>query len=68
MKYWIDEQSGCRMCEPNCADEWLQFMWEIGFDYDGCSSVDSLKELVDELIDMSKKARSCLKDGKIFPN
>ena len=39
----------------------------IGFDYDGCNTVESLKGLVDELIDMSKKARDCLHTGKLFP-
>ena len=34
MRYWINED-WIRMCEPNTADEWLKFIWEIGFDYDG---------------------------------
>lgn len=62
MRYWIDEQTGCRMCEPNCADEWLQFMWEIGCDYDGYN----LKQLIDELVDASIQARECLHKGKLF--
>ena len=27
MKSWIDEQTGCKMCEPDCADEWLFDIW-----------------------------------------
>ena len=53
MRYWVDEQTGCRTCEPNCADEWLQFMWEIGCDYDGYNDVNNLKQLIDELVDAS---------------
>lgn len=66
MKYWIDEKSGCRMCEPNCVDEWLSDIWAIGYDYDGYNDVKNLKELIDELVEMSQKARDCLYDGKLF--
>lgn len=54
------------MCEPDCADEWLQMIWGIGCDYDGYSSSNDLKDLIDELVEMSKKARECLRNGKIF--
>ena len=67
MKYWIDEKTGTHMCEPNCCDEWLELIWMIGVDYDGCRTVKSLQELVDELVDASKKARNCLHDGLLFP-
>ena len=66
MKNWYDKEHGCIMCEPDCADEWLQFIWEVGLDYDGCHTVESLKGLVDELIEFSRKARKCLREGKIF--
>lgn len=66
MKYWIDKKSKCRMCEPDCADEWLFDIWAIACDYDGCTTVDELKDLVDEIIAMSQHARDCLWDGKIF--
>lgn len=67
MKHWVDKPSGIRMCEPDWADEWLYMIWAIGIDYDGCSSVQDMRKLSDELVDMSQKARSCLRDGKIFP-
>ena len=35
MKSWIDEQTGCKMCEPDCVDEWLFDIYDIGYDYDG---------------------------------
>lgn len=56
------------MCEPDCADEWLQMIWEVGVDYDGCASAQGLRELVNELVEMSQKARNCLRNGRIFPN
>ena len=66
MKYWYDKEFEGIVCEPNCADEWLELLWEVALDYDGCRTVESLQGLVDELVDMSKKARECLYDGKIF--
>ena len=67
MKYWIDEETGCHVCEPNCCDEWLELIWQVGYDYDGFHSADDLKDLVDELVEMSQKARGCLHDGLLFP-
>lgn len=40
-------------------DAWCNFIWMIGCDYDGCGTVKSLKELVDELVDYANKARAC---------
>lgn len=67
MRYWIDDKTGIKMCEPNCADEWCYLIWAIGTDYDGCETVEQLKKLVDELVDMSQKARNCMDEGYIFP-
>ena len=66
MRFWKDEESGCNMCEPDCADEWLHMIWAVGCDYDGYTSARGLRELIDELVEMSQKARKCLQDGKIF--
>ena len=66
MKSWYDKEFKGILCEPNCADEWLELLWDIGVGYDGCNTVESLKGLVDELLEMSTKARECLYDGKIF--
>ncbi len=66
MKSWIDEQTGCKMCEADCVDEWLSDIWAIGCDYDGCRSVEDLKNLVAELVEMANQARDCLWDGKLF--
>lgn len=66
MKCWYDKEFKGVFCEPDSADEWMRHIWEVGCDYDGCSTVESLKELVDELIEYSFNARRCLEEGKIF--
>lgn len=66
MKYWYDKNFGGIMCEPNSADEWLELIWEVVFDYDGRNKDKELKDLVDELVDMALKAKNCLRDGKLF--
>ena len=66
MKYWYDKEFQGVVCEPDCVDEWLDLIWAIGFDYDGYHKAEDLKELIDELVDMSKKARKCLYEGKLF--
>ena len=66
MKFWTDEETGTRFGTPDCCDEWLFDIWAIACDYDGCHTVDDFKKLVDELVDMSTKARECLWTGKLF--
>jgi hypothetical protein len=66
MKYWYDKESQGLLCEPDCVDEWLDLIWAIGFDYDGYHNAKDLKELIDELVDMTKKASRCLHEGKLF--
>ena len=66
MKYWYDKEFKGIVCEPNCAEEWLGLICEVAMGYDGCTTVKSLEGLVDELVDMTKKAYYCLHDGKIF--
>lgn len=66
MRTWIDEETGTKWCEPDCADEWLFDIWAIGCDYDGENTVNGLKKLIDNLVEISQKARDCLWDGKLF--
>lgn len=66
MRYFTKD--GIRMCEPDCADEWMEEIWLVGCDYDGCHNAEDLKHLIDELISYSQKARDCLRNGKIFPS
>ena len=66
MKYWYDKVYKGVVGTPNCADEWLELISDVGLDYDGCRTLKSLMETVDELIEYSKNARDCLRNGKIF--
>ena len=68
MRYWYDKEFQGVICEPDSADEWLELLWDISVGYDGCNTVDSLQGLVDELVEISTKARTCLNDGKLFKN
>lgn len=43
-------------------------IWAVGVDYDGRSTIKELQDLIDELVEMSQKARACLREGKIFSN
>lgn len=65
MKITTDE-NGMRWAQPDCVDEYLFDMWAIAFDYDGCTSVDDLKDLIDELVGMAQDARECLWEGRLF--
>ena len=40
-------------------DEWCQLIIDLGFDYDGCNTVESLKDLINELVDYAHKAIIC---------
>lgn len=37
-------------------DEYLKLMYVIAVDYDGCNTVESLKGLIDQLMDYTKRA------------
>lgn len=37
-------------------NEYLQLIIDIGYDYDGFEKTESLKELIDELVGLAKKA------------
>ncbi len=65
MRYWKKDE--VTVCEPDCADEWMELIWQVGVDYDGCNTVKELRSLIDELVEMSQKARRCLEEGKVFP-
>ncbi|MCQ2077628.1 MAG: hypothetical protein MJZ20_11510 [Bacteroidaceae bacterium] len=61
------DENGDIWCEPNSVDEWVYNIWALGFDYDGMdTSVESMRELVDELVECAQKARELLYDGKLF--
>ena len=41
-------------------DYYLDIIFGLGADYDGCDSVESLKRLIDELVEYSSIARRIL--------
>lgn len=43
------------MLEASTVKECLELICDIGYDYDGCNSVESLKELIDELVDLASQ-------------
>lgn len=65
MEKVYDEKFGTSY-RPNCAEEYLELLCDIAVDYDGCNTVESLKNLVDELKGYAHKARECLYEGKVF--
>lgn len=38
-------------------DKWCQLIADIGFDYDGCNTIESLKGLIDELVRYALNSR-----------
>ena len=41
-------------------DYYLDIIYAIGIDYDGCDKPESLKKLIDELVEYADKARKTL--------
>lgn len=52
---------------PECADEWLELIHDIAVGYDGCRSEESLKALIDEMVEYAGNARKCMKQGDLYP-
>lgn len=46
------------------ALEKIQLLIDIGFDYDGFNKADSLKTLIDELVNFARDSRTILKGDK----
>lgn len=65
MKYYYDKEFDGICGVPNCADEALYNIWAYGCDYDGCNTVEGLKELIDELVKLSQDAREFIEEGKL---
>lgn len=65
MKYYYDKEIDGICCVPNCADEALHNIWAYGCDYDGCNTVEGLKDLIDTLVKLSQDAREFIDEGKL---
>lgn len=48
------------------VEELLWLIWAIGFDYDGYSRAEDLKEIIDELVAYALYASELLQEGKYF--
>jgi len=48
------------------VEEVLWLIWAIGFDYDGYSRAEDLKEIIDELVAYALYASELLQEGKYF--
>ena len=62
----LTDEFGTIFAEPDCADEWLELIYDIGIGYDGMRAVKGLQELIDEMMETAKKARACLREGLIM--
>lgn len=40
-------------------EKYLELIIDLGFDFDGCNTVESLKGLVEELVHLASLARAC---------
>lgn len=45
---------------PEKAEEWLELACDIAIDYDGCETVESLKDLIDEMKEYINNARKIM--------
>lgn len=68
MKTIFDEETGMHYCVPDSVDDCLFSIWALGCDYDGYNDAENLKQLIDELVGLSQKARTFLREGKLFPS
>ena len=50
--------------ENKIMKKYLQIIFDLGYDYDGCNTVEGLKELIDELCRLAQLGRNI--DDKII--
>lgn len=48
--------------ELEIADHYLGLIWDIGFDYDGYHTVENLKNLIDELVELAHAGLTRMSD------
>ena len=49
-------------------EKYLELIVDLGFDFDGCNTVESLKGLVEELVHLASLARACNLTETIYEN
>lgn len=66
MKYRYDKEFKGIVCTPDCASEWMEYICDIACGYDGCNTVESLKGLIDEMVEATSNAIICIDNGKVL--
>ena len=61
VKYTVDEAIYKSRCEK--ANDKIQYIIDYGFDYDGFNTVESLKSLIDMLVDYARESKNILQNG-----
>lgn len=49
-------------------EKYLELIIDLGYDYDGCDTVESLKGLIDELVHLASLGRACNITEVIYEN
>ena len=49
-------------------EKYFELIIDLGFDYDGCNTIESLKTLIDELVHLAKLGRACNTTEPIYMN
>ncbi len=49
-------------------ENYLELIIDLGFDYDGCNTIESLKVLIDELVHYAKLGRACNINTPVYAN
>ena len=66
MKRIYNEELQKTYYEPDCVEEWIELIYEIGYDCDRYETVDDFKTLIGDLLEMVLRAGKCLRDGDIY--
>lgn len=49
-------------------EKYLELIYDLGFDYDGCGTIEGLKELIDDLVHCASLGRACNTTESIYTN
>ena len=69
MRFEFDPEFGAVWAKNSCALDSLFLLRAIGADYDGMDgSIDDMRDLVDELVELAGEAVDFIREGKIEPD
>ena len=49
-------------------EKYLELIYDLGFDYDGCGTIESLKKLIEDLVHCASLGRACNTTEPIYTN